>query len=157
MKRFTLLAACCLLATAASGTGHSEEPLDPEKAFRLSLGDAPGMAGLDLRYTILDGYYLYRNRFKLQVVTPGLVLKPPATPPGEEKDDPYFGRTEIYRRYVEVPVGFEGTPAPGRYAVDVTAQGCADSGFCYAPFTQRVMVNVPAERHSSTPAPIATP
>jgi thiol:disulfide interchange protein DsbD len=143
MKRFTLLAACWLIAAASAAAGPYDEPLDPEKAFRLSLGVAPEMAGIDLRYTILDGYYMYRNRFKVQVVTPGLVLKAPATPAGEEKDDPYFGKTEIYRRYVEVPVAFDGKPAPGRYVIDVTAQGCADSGFCYAPFTQRVAVNVP--------------
>ena len=146
MKRFTSLAACCLFFAATHAAGPSDEPLDPEKAFRLSVAIAPDAAGLNLRYAILDGYYMYRNRFKLEVVTPGLVLKPPATPQGEAKDDPYFGKTEIYRRYVEVPVAFEGRPRPGRYWVEVTAQGCADSGFCYAPFTQKVVVNVPSSQ-----------
>jgi thiol:disulfide interchange protein DsbD len=144
MKPFRVIAVGCLFATTAFAAGPADEPLDPEKAFRLSVAVAPDATGLNLRYTILDGYYMYRNRFKVQVVTPGLLLKPPAVPPGEEKDDPYFGKTEIHRRYVDVPVPFDGAPRPGRYAVEVTAQGCADSGFCYAPFTQKVVVNVPA-------------
>jgi thiol:disulfide interchange protein DsbD len=156
MKRFPSLAACCLLIAATHAAALSDEPLDPEKAFRLSVAIAPDATGLNLRYAILDGYYMYRNRFKLEVVTPGLVLKPPAAPEGEAKDDPYFGRTEIYRRYVEVPVAFEGRPRPGRYSVEVTAQGCADSGFCYAPFTQKVVVNVPLSqsKQDSTVRPV---
>jgi thiol:disulfide interchange protein DsbD len=155
MNRFALPFACCLFATAAQGAGTADEPLDPGKAFRLSIGSSTAPAGLSLRYAIVDGYYMYRHRFGLQVVTPGLVLKPPAFPDGETKDDPYFGKTEIYRRYVDIPVAFEGSPQPGRYAVEVTAQGCADSGFCYAPFTQRVLVTVP--RDAATPSRPAAP
>ena len=146
MKRSALLATCGLLAMVAGAANPPDEPLDPEMAFRLTSALAPDGAGLSLRYNILDGYYMYRNRFRVEVVTPGLVLKAPAPPAGETKDDPYFGKTEIHRRFVEVPVAFEGKPRPGRYTFAVTAQGCADSGFCYAPFTQKVVVVVPPSK-----------
>jgi thiol:disulfide interchange protein DsbD len=143
MKRAPLLLACCLFATA-TGAAQTDPPLDPDKAFQLSTGPATEPPGATLRYVIADGYYLYRHRLALQVVTPGLALKPLLAPAGEPKDDPYFGQTEIYRRYVEIPVAFQGAPRPGRYAVEVTAQGCADSGFCYAPFKQKAFLTVPA-------------
>jgi thiol:disulfide interchange protein len=151
MKWFTLPVACCIFASTACGAATADEPLDPEKAFRLSTTVTTDPAGLNLRYAIVDGYYMYRHRFALEVVTPGLVLKPLIAPAGEAKDDPYFGKTEIYRRYVEIPAAFEGSPQPGRYAVEVTAQGCADSGFCYAPFKQRVFVTVPRPATTGKP------
>ena len=87
MKRFTSLAACCLFFAATHAAGPPDEPLDPEKAFRLSVAIATDAAGLNLRYAILDGYYMYRNRFKLEVVTPGqkkgleeFLLQPTGTP-----------------------------------------------------------------------------
>ena len=154
MKRFTLPLAFCLFATAAQCASPPDEPLDPDKAFRLSVTTTSDPAGVNLRYAIVEGYYMYRHRFAFEVVTAGLVLKSPVPPAGESKDDPYFGKTEIYRRYVEIPVAFEGSPRPGRYAVEVTAQGCADFGFCYAPFKQKVYVTVPPS-HAAPKLPAA--
>jgi thioredoxin:protein disulfide reductase len=152
MKRFNLPLACCLFATAAHCASLPDEPLDPDKAFRISVTTDP--AGMNLRYAIADGHYMYLHRFGVKVVTPGMFLKAPALPAGESKDDPYFGKTEIYRRYVEIPVAFDGAPRPGRHAVEVTAQGCADSGFCYAPFKQKVFVTVPPAQAALKP-PVA--
>ena len=67
MKRSALLATCGLLAMVAGAANPPDEPLDPEKAFRLTAALAPDGAGLNLRYNILDGYYLYRNRFRVEV------------------------------------------------------------------------------------------
>lgn len=121
-----------------------DEPLDPEKAFPATATLTP--QGIDLAFTIVDGYYLYGDRFRVDVDAPGLPLGPARVPKGEVKDDPFIGRTEILRRQAVLRLAFTAKPGPGTYVLKVTAQGCAEDRVCYTPFTQVVRVTVPASR-----------
>ena len=133
--------AVACLAAGAIGAPVPGEPLDPEKAFPATAH--LGNEGIDIRFRILDGYYLYGNRFRLET-DPGLPLGPAKIPVGETKDDPFIGKTQILRDAALLQLPFTGRPAPGSYAVKVTAQGCAEEKVCYAPFTQVLRVRVPA-------------
>ena len=116
------------------------EPLDPERAFPVTGRATRG--GIDLAFRILDGYYLYGDRFRVEV-DPGLPIGAPRSPKGEAKDDPFIGRTEVLRRSATVRLPFTGNPRPGSYRVRITAQGCAEEKLCYAPFSQVVHVTIP--------------
>ena len=131
-----------LATTLACASPVTGEPLDPEKAFPVTASLAPG--GIDLGFTILDGYYLYGDRFRVDVDPPGLSLGRTRIPRGEAKDDPFLGKTEILRRQAFLHLPFTAKALPGTYALRVTAQGCAEDRVCYAPFTQVVRVTVPA-------------
>ena len=65
-------------------------------------------------------------------------------PPGIETDDPFLGKSAIFRDRVTIHLPFVVSAArPGRYKVRITAQGCAEERICYSPFPQEVVVNIP--------------
>jgi thiol:disulfide interchange protein DsbD len=127
--------------------GVEQQLLEPERAFRLSARHIDTQT-LELSYKIADGYYMYRGRFKF-------VLEPKSSGKtgkarfsrGEMKQDPTFGRVEVYRDSVRIllPVSMAGGPnnsinaSPAR--LRVTSQGCADVGVCYPPQHQTLTIN----------------
>ena len=80
------------------GSGEPEF-LDPESAFQFSFVEQHDQ--LLLNWQIAPGYYLYRDRFKLSVDGDARATFE-AMPAGEMKDDPEFGRVEIYRNKVSL-------------------------------------------------------
>ena len=62
MKNF--LARMLLFVFAAGANAAStDDLLEPEKAFRMS-ARALGAAGVEVRFAIADGYYMYRETFR---------------------------------------------------------------------------------------------
>lgn len=92
---------------------------------------------LRLRWTIPAGTYLYRDKIGAEARA-GLPL-PLSTAPGETKDDPNFGPTEVYHGSAEAIV--PGTALAGVREVRVTFQGCAEKGICYPPATRLIAVS----------------
>jgi thiol:disulfide interchange protein DsbD len=148
----TLLGALAgLLAGAAVAAADF---LKPDEAFKLSarsVGDR-----IEATWRIADGYYLYRSKFRLQSETPGVDLGAPALPPGERRQDEFFGTVDIYRQEVtlSVPVTSQGTP-PEAITVKALSQGCADAGLCYPPHQQTIRVAL--ERPAQPAAPVKSP
>ena len=147
MKCITWLAGCAFAGVASAAV--SDEPLDPDDAFRASVRLAVGSPtkngrpGFTLTYRIAEGYYLYRDRFQVSIDPGNLKLDAPRLPRGLTKDDPFVGRSEIYRKGVTFHVPFSGKPIPGAYTLTVVAQGCMEDRICYAPFTQELRANIP--------------
>ena len=57
---------------------------------------------LTLNFTIADDYYLYKHQFKL--VGKDVELGEPVFPEGKEKEDEFFGLTEVYYHNVSFTV-----------------------------------------------------
>lgn len=132
------------LALAARGAAAEEGPLEPETAFPVRatvVVQRRAAVGIDLRFAIPNGYYLYRDRFKVEA--PGLTRGSLALPEGVVKKDPFVGRSRILRGSVTVRLPLSSPPPAGDYVLRVTAQGCAENRICYAPFTQLVRVALP--------------
>lgn len=129
-----LLALLALLMSAAAGAQDSDL-LDPEEAFRLEA--ATTEAGeLLLKWDIADGYYMYRDRIEVRLVGPDSAeLGPLELTEGKMKDDPYFGRMEVYYGGMEGRAPITGAEGAESLQVEVTSQGCADAGICYPPLT----------------------
>ena len=142
---YRLIAALAVVGSmgCASAATPADEPLEPEQAFPATarVVKAAGRERVHVSFRIADGYYLYRDRFK--VAADGLALGKPSLPPGVAKNDPFVGRSRIFRRGVTLRIPFAGPPKPGHYVVKVTAQGCAEERLCYAPFTQDVALRIP--------------
>ena len=113
-----------------------EQILAPERAFPLTVTAAGDH--LDVRFGIAAGHYMYRDRYRV-AINRGVDVGELVLPEGRPHDDPQFGPVMIYRDFVVIRVPVQARQA-GRYEVSVVAQGCADSGFCYAPFSQRASV-----------------
>lgn len=114
------------------------EFLPPDEAFRLI--ERSGEDGsLVLEFAIEPGYYLYRDRFGVTPLTPGVALGAPRLPPSESKDDPEFGVVEVYKEdfVVTVPLA-EAPPGAALIETEVRYQGCAEDGICYPPIKKTV-------------------
>lgn len=136
-------------------TAQEAELLDPEKAFRISTR-ALDERNVEVHFQIADGYYLYRDRFRFETAA-GKLLADVELPKGQVKEDPFFGRTETYRREVRIRVPVTaGDEARGSVKLKVTSQGCADIGVCYVPLEQFVEVRL-AGGSSNAPATVIPP
>jgi thiol:disulfide interchange protein DsbD len=116
--------------------------LPPDKAYRYATrveGDR-----LIVSWTIEPGYYLYRQRMGVASTMGSVQLGEPAWPRGEDHEDEYFGKQEIYRGKVEVPVPIivQGSRPPV-LNVELKLQGCADAGLCYPPQRWMTQVTLP--------------
>ncbi len=153
MKYWTLLAVLFGLLSAPGPAVASPEDdlLPPDEAFRISVTD-DGDAALLVSWEIADGYYLYRDRMRFSTATPGFELGVPELPEGRIKEDEFFGKIAIYRNSVAVRIPVTRTEAAAG-SLDLTAisQGCADIGVCYPPHTQRVQLDLPADRGTAGP------
>ena len=89
---------------------------------------------LNLSWQIKDGYYLYRKQVS---ITPAQAsIAPLQLPNGEWHQDEFFGKSEIYRHRLTLPVTID--QASKGATLTVTYQGCAEAGFCYPPETKVV-------------------
>jgi thiol:disulfide interchange protein DsbD len=131
--------------TSASQAAYSDEDLLPvREAFALD-ASAPSADRIIATWTIADGYYLYKSKFRFATDAPGIRFGEPELPPGKVKQDEFFGEIETYRDQVrvEIPV-IRDAGAATSFDLKATAQGCADIGICYPPHTQVVSLTLPA-------------
>lgn len=110
-----------------------EEFLPPDVAFKLDLV-AVDATNVSANFKIVPGYYLYKQRIKF-------VIKDAATgeidaielPTGEIKDDPNFGKQEVYHHDFVANIKLSSANNP---IIQATYQGCSEKGLCYAPQTK---------------------
>lgn len=109
----------------------TQEPqfLPVEQAFVVDFREEENH--LKLSFSIKDGYYLYKDKFKFAGVN--AKIQSPHFPAGRFIEDEYFGESEVYFHQVllSIPVSDLGEGA----LVKVRYQGCAEAGLCYPPHT----------------------
>ena len=108
---------------------------------------------LNLSWQVKDGYYLYRKQIS---ITPSQAeIAEVRLPAGVWHEDEFYGKSEIYRKRLNIPVIVN--QATSGATLTVTYQGCADAGFCYPPETKTVPLSeVSASTVAkSTPSPVA--
>ena len=132
-------------------SSEEEEYLDVDQAFALT-NEALSVNNLQLNWRIADGYYLYKQRMKVEPAGNTKVIGALVLPKGEAHSDEYFGEQEIYRESVDAT--FSVPPSDAKTVdVNVTYQGCADAGLCYPPQTKLVSISLDgAAAATSTPA-----
>ncbi len=112
---------------------------------------------INLSWQIKDGYYLYRQQFTFSVA--GATIDEPALPAGEWHEDEFYGKSEIFRQRLTVPVTVK--QADKDATLTVTWQGCADAGFCYPPETRVVPLSAvlaaSSDAQSTVAAPVSSP
>ncbi|AVL16952.1 TPA: protein-disulfide reductase DsbD [Enterobacter cloacae] len=105
---------------------------------------------LNLTWQVKEGYYLYRKQVSITPAHASVgALQLPA---GEWHEDEFYGKSEIYRQHLSVPVTVQ--QADKGATLTVTYQGCADAGFCYPPETKVVPLSeVKASAANVAPLP----
>ncbi len=126
-----------LLCSASASAGLFDAPgrsnfVPADRAFAFDFQQ--NQHDLNLSWHIKDGYYLYRKQITL--TTKDAAIVEPSLPPGEWHEDEFYGKSEIYRQRLMLPITL--TQASKAATLTVTYQGCADAGFCYPPETKVV-------------------
>ena len=104
---------------------------------------------LNLTWQVKDGYYLYRKQIS---ITPSQAdIAEVKLPPGVWHEDEFYGKSEIYRKQLTVPITVN--QAKSGATLTVTYQGCADAGFCYPPETKTVPLSEVSAGAAASPAP----
>jgi thiol:disulfide interchange protein DsbD len=125
---------------------EADELLPADRAFRASIR-ARDATTLIARLEPAPGYYLYRDRIRFRVHQPaGIEVASVELPPGETKDDPGFGRVEVFPRAVEVVIKLKRRSDPAiALALRASYQGCNEPhGVCYPPIEKVFDVALPA-------------
>ncbi len=142
-----VLAALLWAGSALWSPGQCGEPAARPMPFTLAAARDADLS-LRLRWTIAPGTYLYRD--KLAAADADGRELPLRTTPGETKDDPNFGPTEIYHGTAEAVV--PAASLAGVAGLRVTYQGCAEKGICYPPVTRVVAVPAPGPESAAVTA-----
>ena len=138
---FGLLAGWMSVAQA----GFSDSDLLPvDEAFALEASAATADR-IVAKWTIADGYYLYRSKFRFATDAEGIRFGEARYPAGKIKQDEFFGEIETYRHQVAIEIPVIRDPgAPDSFELKATSQGCADIGVCYPPNTQLASLTLAA-------------
>jgi len=149
LTRFSLIFSLLALSFIAQAeippdqTGITDdEPLPPEQAYPLSTS-ATAADMVRAEWNIVDGYYLYREKFKFTSNTPGITLGDPVFPPGKMKHDEFFGNVETYRGKIAIDIPIVRSGDTNTLDMTIVSQGCADIGLCYPPQKQQVSLTLP--------------
>jgi len=120
--------------------------LPPDEAFPVAAA-MPDAQTARFDYTLTADTYLYRDKLAYIVKSPADVkVASVDTPAGDVKEDPTFGRTEVYHRDFSARVTLSRALAVGEQLVlEATWQGCNEAvGVCYPPITRDFMLTAGA-------------
>ncbi len=115
-----------------------DEFLHPDVAFKL---DVLALENNKLQgiFTVAPGYYLYKDRIKFSVADTSIgEVAATNLPAGDIKDDPNFGRSEVFHH--DFVADISTTNTENNVIINAVFQGCSEQGLCYAP--QRKTFNI---------------
>jgi thioredoxin:protein disulfide reductase len=121
------------------------ELLPPDQAFQFT-ATIKDPNTLHVSWLPAEGYYFYREKFKLAIIGSDKVkLGNYLIPHGESKEDEAFGHVEVFHGEVAVDIPLIRTDsAPQHLSLKANYQGCADRGVCYPPMDKTVELDLPA-------------
>ncbi len=93
---------------------------------------------LQVKWTIADGYYMYRDKASNKFSGDGIITKTPELPKGGIKSDPLFGEVAVYTQgySVNIPIALNGATT---FTLIAKGQGCNEPiGICYPPITHKI-------------------
>ncbi|MEZ0168251.1 protein-disulfide reductase DsbD [Microvirga sp. TS319] len=146
--------AAAALVLGFAGAGAQFKIPSSDEVFRLSA--SKGVDGsVILDWAIAPDMYLYRDKVIVAASPDSATPIPVQTSPGQRKDDPTFGETEVYHDAARATVSASAMAAAGSpRAIHVTYQGCAEKlGICYPPETKAIeLATLPVAANQSVTA-----
>lgn len=107
-----------------------------------------------LSWTIADGYYMYRDKFKFGGIA--VSFSHPSYPASISIEDEFFGKTEVYYHQLQLKIPLSDIDEDALFRVQF--MGCAEAGLCYPPTTVEIPLTQPGQTASSieTTAPVSS-
>jgi thiol:disulfide interchange protein DsbD len=124
------------------GLSNHEEIPHPDSAFMLA-AELTANNHIDTNITIIPTAYLYRDKVDFKLVGGnGHSIGTLTKPPGDKKNDEFFGLTKVYHDSLNlsVPVS-SANNASQNYTLAYSYQGCIEDRICYPPITKYLDVN----------------
>jgi len=116
--------------------------LPPDEAFLVSAA-MPDAQTVKLDYTPTEHTYLYRDKLAFVVKSPAdIKVERVDTPAGDIKDDPSFGRIEVYHHKFSANLVLSRALAGNeKLVLEATWQGCNEAvGVCYPPIKHEFLL-----------------
>lgn len=118
-----------------------EQPLPPEQAFVVTAKlKSANVIGVEI--IPAKKHYLYKSKTRFALKnSPGVSIREVALSGGEIKDDPFFGRIEVYKETVRANITLDRKPSAGGMTLIAYFQGCNEAlGICYPPLERSIEV-----------------
>ncbi len=126
---------------------QEEEFLSPDVAFKLDLTTLNAQ-NLNANFKIVPGYYLYKERIKFVIKDASTgKIESVSLPAGDIKDDPNFGKQEVYHHEFDAKIVLSAANNP---VIHATYQGCSEKGLCYAPVTKVIAIGLSTGAESAS-------
>ncbi len=144
-----------ILFSASASAGLFSDDLGfggPKKTF-LPAEEAfvPSIKAIDpnnviVTFTIQEGYYLYKDKFKFSSADGTISIKNVDLPKGKVKDDPLFGQVEVYNGgEITIPIQLSRSIKDAQdLSIEAAFQGCAKNGICYPPQKKLLPISLAA-------------
>ena len=133
------------LGQAFGSDTAADEILDPDDAFRFEI-DASQPLSIQLQWQIVDGYYLYKDKFAFKLIGDSSKIDQQQLliPAGKMKQDPLFGNVEIHtgNPVFELPLTRTSTEKTS-LELELKYQGCKEDSVCYPPITKLLPIELP--------------
>ena len=128
-----------VLAMVRPAPAAQEQPLPPEQAFVVTakLKSANVVA---VEIIPAKKHYLYKSKTRFALKnSPGVSIRDVVLSSGEIKDDPFFGRIEVYKGTARADITLDRKPSAGGMTLIAYFQGCNEAlGICYPPLERSI-------------------
>lgn len=126
------------LCSLSSAFAVDNRPIPASQAFQVT-AELTDSQTLTVTWQIAKGYHLYRDHFRFIKISPRKqTLRPVTWPPAIRLPVEILENPWVYSGQLSLKFNISVT---NRQTLAIDYQGCSDSGFCYPPFEQRIIVN----------------
>jgi thiol:disulfide interchange protein DsbD len=121
--------------------------LPPDQAFKLTV-KVRSANTLIAEFEPTKNYYLYKDKIAFKPESKGTLIEKISLPQGKMKNDPTFGKTEVYYKPFQAVISLKREiSASNQLTLAATYQGCNEPiGVCYAPIDKVIKLTLPAAK-----------
>ncbi len=126
---------------------NEQELLPPDQAFKLTV-KVRSADTLIAEFKPTKNYYLYKDKIAFKPESKGTLIEKISLPQGKMKNDPTFGKTEVYYKPFQAVISLKREiSASNQLTLAATYQGCNEPiGVCYAPIDKVIKLTLPAAK-----------
>jgi thiol:disulfide interchange protein DsbD len=128
-------------------TQNEQELLPPDQAFKLTV-KVHSANTLIAEFEPTKNYYLYKDKIAFKPESEGTLIEKISLPQGKMKNDPTFGKTEVYYKPFKAVISLKRKiSASNQLTLATTYQGCNEPiGVCYAPIDKVIKLTLPVAK-----------
>lgn len=136
----TMLLKVSLLGICSATFAMTHEPLTMDQGFKFSAHVKDNQT-IIAQWQMAPGYFLYRKHLEIGTTSSNVTLGKPLYPPGTMKYEEGFGKFEVYKDTINIPVPVISAKTE-KVTLSVKYQGCSEEGYCYPPTNKEIVLDL---------------